>query len=60
MPERGRPRATTWSIVVLALVLLFVGAMVISFLLHLIKLLVYAAAVLIAIAVVRRAVRGSR
>jgi hypothetical protein len=56
----GRAASDRWLRVALILIALFLIVSVVSFVLHLLRLIVYAAAVVIAIVVVRRAMRGPR
>jgi len=60
MANGGDRRGTAWGQVALAILVLIVLAMVVSFVLRLIKLLVYAALLLIGVTVVMRALRSRR
>ena len=60
MADSREPRGGVWTRVALLVLALFVAAMVVSFLLHVIKLLVYAALLLVGVTVVLRALRSRR
>jgi len=60
MAERGGPGGGTWGRVAFVVIVLLIAAMVVSLILNVVKLVIYAALLLFGVAIVLRAVRGRR